>query len=63
VLHENHLRRILMSYLAYYHRWRTHRARAMDTPSSRAVQSAELGRVWEVSEVGGLPHHYERDAA
>jgi putative transposase len=63
VLHENHLRRILMSYLAYYHRWRTHRALAMDTPSSHAVQSAELGRVWEVSEVGGLHHHYERDAA
>jgi transposase InsO family protein len=63
VLHENHLRRILMSYLAYYHRWRTHHAFAMDIPSSRAVQSVELGLVWEVSEVGGLHHHYERDAA
>jgi putative transposase len=63
VLHEPHLRRILMSYFAYYHRWRTHRALAMDTPDARAVQHPELGPVWEVPEVGGLHHHYERDAA
>jgi putative transposase len=63
VLHEHHLKRILMSYFAYYHRWRTHRALAMDTPNSRVVQPPELGPVWEVPEVGGLHHHYERDAA
>lgn len=43
VLHEHHLRRILISYLAYYHRWCTHRALAMDTPNSRAVQPPKLG--------------------
>jgi putative transposase len=35
----------------------------MDTPVPRPVQPPELGRVWEVPEVGGLHHHYERIAA
>jgi putative transposase len=44
VLHEPHLRRILLSYLAYYHRWRTHRALAMDTPNSRGAASRTRSR-------------------
>jgi putative transposase len=63
VLNEHHLRRILMGYFAYYHRGRTHRALAMDTPNSRAVQPPELGPVWAIPEVGGLHHRYERYAA
>jgi putative transposase len=63
VLNAYHLRRILMSYMAYYPCWRTHHALALDTPDSRAVQPPELGPVWEVPEVGGLHHHYERYAA
>ena len=37
VLEERHLRRILKSYLAYYHRSRTHLGLAKDTPEPRAV--------------------------
>jgi putative transposase len=63
VLHERHLRRLLTSYLRYYHRWRTHRALAMDCPVPRPVQRPEVGPIREVPEVSGLHHHYERRAA
>lgn len=63
VLSERHLRHILTRYFRYYHDWRTHRARAMDSPRSRPVQLTEMGPVIERLEVGGLHHHYERLAA
>ena len=63
VLHEPHLRRILRSYVDYYHRWRVHRSLAMDAPESRLVQRPEVGPVRKLPEVGGLHHHYERMAA
>jgi len=63
VLGEGHLRKILKSYLAYYHRSRTHLALLKDTPEPRAVQPPELGAVMELPEVGGLHHRYERRAA
>jgi putative transposase len=63
VLSERHLRRILASYLAYYHGWRTHLALAMDSPDPRPVQPPALGPVIAVPEVGGLHHHDERQGA
>ena len=63
VLNERHLRRILSSYFDYYHRFRTHLSLDMDCPEPRPVQPAELGKVVEFPEVGGLHHHYERRAA
>jgi putative transposase len=63
VLHERHLRRLLTSYFQYYHRWRTHRALDMDCPVPRPVQRPEVGLIWEVPDMGGLHHHYERRAA
>jgi putative transposase len=63
VLHERHLRRLLTGYFQYYHHWRTHRALDMDCPLSRLVQRPEVGPIWEVPEVDGLHHHYERRAA
>jgi transposase InsO family protein len=63
VLSESHLRRILADYLRYYHRWRTHRSLDMDAPDRRPVQRRELGHVVEMPEIGGLHHHYERQAA
>jgi putative transposase len=62
VLHERHLRRLLTEYFHYYHRWRTHRALDMDCPVPRPVQRPDVGLIREVSEVGGLHHHYERRA-
>lgn len=63
VLNEDHLRRVLRSYFTYYHRWRTHLSLGMDCPESRGIQSAEVGEIIAVPEVGGLHHHYERRAA
>jgi transposase InsO family protein len=63
VLNERHLRRILQSYVDYYHNWRTHRSLEMDAPEPRPVQLAEVGPVRKLPEVGGWHHHYERMAA
>ncbi len=63
VFSEDHLRRLVARYVAYYHRWRAHLALAMDTPDRRAVQPSEQGAVVAVPEMGGLHHHYERRAA
>jgi putative transposase len=53
VLGERHLRGILKSYFAYYHRSRTHLSLSKDAPVPREV----------LPEVGGLHHRYERLAA
>jgi hypothetical protein len=63
VLGENHLRRILRSYIAYYHRSRTHLSLCKDAPEPRAKQAPECGPVIEIAEVGGLHHRDERRAA
>jgi putative transposase len=63
VLNDRHLKRLLTAYIAYYHRFRTHLSLAMDCPQPRAVQPPETGGVRVVPEVGGLHHHYERQAA
>ena len=63
VLGEGHLRRILKSYLEYYHPSRTHLGLGKDTPEPRAIQPLEMGEIVEVPQVGGLHHRYERRAA
>jgi transposase InsO family protein len=63
VLNERHLRRVLRTYVDYYHHWRTHLSLEMDAPESRPVQPPELGPVRKWPEVGGLHHHYDRQAA
>jgi len=63
ILNEQHLKRVLKSYFDYDHAYRTHRALDMDAPIPRPVQPPEVGPAWEVPEVGGLHHHYERRVA
>jgi putative transposase len=63
ILGEVHLRRIIRSFLRYYHGSRTHLALKKDAPDARAVQAPEHGSVVAISEVGGLHHRYERRAA
>jgi len=63
VLNERHLRIVLPSYVAYYHRCRVHRSLDMDAPKLRSVRRLEVGPVRKLLEVGGLHHHYERMAA
>ena len=61
VLNHSSLRRLLRSYLDYYHKSRTHLSLDKDAPVPRAVQSA--GRIVTIPQVGGLHHRYERRAA
>ncbi len=63
VLNERHLRRILASYVDYYHGSRTHLSLEKDTPSGRPIQLAETGKIVAFPQVGGLHHRYERLAA
>jgi putative transposase len=63
VFGEHSLRRTLTSYCAYYHQWRTHLSLDKDAPQSRRTQGPAEGHVIEIREVGGLHHHYERQAA
>jgi len=63
VLDRSHLHRMLESYFAYYHGWRTHLGLEKDAPELRRVQTADEGDIVAFPEVGGLHHHYERRAA
>jgi len=63
VFNERSLHRHLQSFLGYYHRSRTHLGLQKDAPEPRSIQSAELGQVISIPEVGGLHHRYERRAA
>jgi len=63
VLHERHLRRVLVAYVAYYQRARTHLALHKDAPVTRPVQPPVMGRIVVQADLGGLHHQYERRAA
>jgi putative transposase len=63
VFEEASLRRILRSYLDYYHRSRTHLSLGKDSPEPRSIQPEHMGRVVALPQVGGLHHRYERRAA
>jgi len=60
ILGEDHLRRVLKSYAAYYNRGRTHLALAKDRPLSRPVQT--IGPIVAIPFLGGLHHQYARMA-
>ncbi|MBW2459976.1 MAG: transposase [Deltaproteobacteria bacterium] len=61
---EQHLRRLLRSYLDdYYHPCRTHLSLSKDSPAGREVERSEMGEVIELPVVGGLHHRYRRRAA
>jgi putative transposase len=63
VLSERHLRRLLSSYLEYYHHSRTHLSLDKDCPEPRPVQPPSQGKIVAFPQVGGLHHRYERLAA
>jgi len=63
IFNERHLRRVLSSYVDYYHGTRTHLSLHKDCPHSRPIQRPRNGRIIAVPQVGGLHHRYERLAA
>ena len=62
VLNERHLKRILNSYLDYYHHSRTHLSLNRNSPIARIVDPPENGKVIAIPQVGGLHHRYRRAA-
>jgi transposase InsO family protein len=58
VLGEMHLRRILISYAAYYNSVRTHRSLHKDAPIFRPIQ--QIGIIRSHPILGGLHRHYVR---
>ena len=63
VINERHLRRVLFSYVDYYHRSRTHLSLDKDCPDARPIQPPNCGEVIAIAQVGGLHQRYERLAA
>ena len=63
ILGGRHLKRVLSSYVTYYHGARTHLSLVKDAPDGREVQTIVKGRVVELNQVGGLHHLYTRAAA
>ncbi len=63
VLNEEHLQRLMSSYLEYYHSQRTHQGLAKDCPEHRPVPPLDAGKVVSFPCVGGLHHEYRHMAA
>ena len=62
VLSEGHLKRILSSYLEYYHGSRPHLSLDRNSPTPREVEAPSQGEVVSIPQVGGLHHRYARAA-
>jgi len=62
VLNEEHLRRILTEYFAYYHEARAHLSLERNSPIPRTVCPPEKGVVVTKAYLGGLHHCYTRAA-
>ena len=65
VFNDEHLRRLLNAYVAYYHQDRPHLSLEKDSPVPRRVQKQPRGggTVIALPRVGGLHHRYEWRAA
>jgi putative transposase len=61
VVNERQLRRVVRSYVDYYHRDRTHLGLEKDTPKGRSLESRKMGEVVANPRVGGLHHRYSRE--
>ncbi len=63
IFNEKHLRRVLTEYFRYYHECRTHLGLEKDCPKPRPVELQDSGMIQAEPMVGGLHHHYYRQAA
>jgi hypothetical protein len=60
ILNERHLKRLMSSYLLYYHEDRTHLGLAKDAPVGRPteIRSEAESRIQSFPRIGGLHHRY-----
>ena len=62
-INERQLRRVIGSYVDYFHDDRTHLGLKKDTPARREAETAGTGNIVALPRVGGLHHRYSRCAA
>lgn len=60
-INECQLRRVIESYVDYYHADRTHLGLERDAPEERPIEPREMGEVVALPRVGGLHHRYTRE--
>jgi putative transposase len=60
-INERQLRRVIRSYVDYYHADRTHLGLEKDAPEKRPIEPREIGAVVAFPRVGGLHHRYTRE--
>ncbi len=60
-VNERQLRRVIRSYVDYYHEDRTHLGLEKDTPEERSIEPRGIGEVVAIPRVGGLHHRYLRE--
>jgi transposase InsO family protein len=60
-IHERQLRRVVQSYVDYYHQDRTHLGLEKDAPEERQTETREMGKVVAIPRVGGLHYRYSRE--
>ncbi len=60
-INEFQLRRVIRSYVDYYHADRTHLGLEKDSPEERPIEPRALGAVVAIPRVGGLHHRYSRE--
>jgi putative transposase len=60
-INEAQLRRVVFSYVDYYHADRTHLGLEKDAPKERPIESQKVGDVVALPRVGGLHHRYSRE--
>src|SRR5260370_885538 len=60
ILNDRHLKRLMSSYVLYYHEDRTHLVLAKDTPAGRptAIRSERQNKIQSFPRLGGLQHPY-----
>ncbi|MGB0579694.1 MAG: transposase [Limisphaerales bacterium] len=63
IFNRDQLHRVLSQYLDYYHKIRPHKSLADDSPEGRAVQDDQEQKIVALPILGGLHHHYFRQAA
>jgi len=60
-VNERQLRRVIRSYVDYYHEDRTHLGLEKETPEGRTIELRKAGEVVAIPRVGGLHHRYSRE--
>lgn len=63
IFHEGQLHKILKEFFDYYHRIRPHKSLADDAPDGREVEDDMEKKIVAFPVLGGLHHHYTRQAA